>query len=214
VLDCKQLHFYLSDDVFELLQAMLACVRLPEALAAAEASPALLQLDFYYVSEVQVFCRSSASSLCSPVMYLPNLALRLAVVCAHQPFLHENSHCSRQQLDRYLASHYKSELSPKKLCLDNYQHIGLLSQTARLLRGASMVFQALRSQETSPLDGLHEMLEGLLWNLLRAGDLSASAVTDLLHSLGFRGLEASRLLKKLRSQLFLLDKGDLEALKR
>ena len=76
-----------------------------------------------------------------------------------------------------------------------------------------MIFEAIKTQEASPMEGLNEILESLLWNLMKAGDLSASAITDLLHGFGFSGIHANSLLKKLRSKIFLIEKGDSEALK-
>ena len=82
LVDLKPIHLYLSDDVLGLLYKMSTCFpadnrQVKEGEQTGEDS--MVQIDFVYISDISIVCRSTSKTMMNAVKYLPNVSMNISV---------------------------------------------------------------------------------------------------------------------------------------
>lgn len=172
-------------------------------------------VDFVYVSDVELSCRTSSKSLLAPVKYVPSLDIGLSMLLIEdENGLRENDFWSKVQ------GHYLGELKLRQLIKTNFRNIALISQFLKVGHALISIYQYIKYHDREVSPYLHILKDFILWNLFKAGEFGISVIGDITGALGrpsahlgYNNLRRNRYFDNLEKKLYLLENGNTDFLK-
>jgi hypothetical protein len=225
VLQVKPLNIFLTESSCELLiefcrgvQASLGATT-PEtgelpAQPESSARPSV-SVDYIYVSEVELTCRSSSKSMLAPVKYLPSLDLVLSMLLIEDEQLLPEAHFWAK-----VQKHYLGELKLRQLIKSNFKNVAVIGQLLKVGHALVSIYQYIKYQDREVSPYLHVLKDFILWNLFKAGEFGISIIGDIIGAfgklqseLGYHNLRRNRYFDNLEKKLYLLESGNMDFLK-
>lgn len=185
----KPLNLFLSESSTELLNGFQKSVKMlysindcsePQDSSKIEASvKPTWSVDFIYISDIQLNCRTSSKSMLTPVKYLPSIQINLPF------FMMEDVHeILEKDAIGAMERHYMVELQVMNLIKSNMKNLALIAQLFKAAHAVMGIYQYARNRNERVGENLSDLQEFFLWNLYKAGELGASVFNDVLNSLG------------------------------
>lgn len=138
-----------------------------------------VSLDYVYVSDIELSCRTSSKSLLALVKYTPTVEINIGML-----ILESFESLSEHGLWEKVQNHYLAELNLKQLLRANLKNVAVVAQLLKVSHALVSIYQYVKYRDREVGPYLDILKDFILWNLFKAGELGASVVGDLIGALG------------------------------